>query len=88
MPHKNGRTATDNPSFQQLLDDVKTVVRDGEQLLRISAKQLKEKARTRAQSTDHLVRSYPYRVMFFVFAAGFATGVWASRSHRSYSDDD
>jgi len=28
MPQKNGRTSTDNPSFQQLLDDVKTVVRD------------------------------------------------------------
>ncbi|MDB6124892.1 MAG: hypothetical protein JWQ71_3885 [Pedosphaera sp.] len=69
----NGSTAT----LQQLIKDLKIVVRDGEALLKTGAGQLKEKAVAGAKATDEKIRKNPYPSMGIVFGLGLAVGVLA-----------
>jgi ElaB/YqjD/DUF883 family membrane-anchored ribosome-binding protein len=69
----NGRSAT----LQQLINDLKVVVRDGEALMRSGAGQLKERAVAGAKSTDEKIRRNPYPSMGIVFGLGLAVGLLA-----------
>lgn len=76
-------------SLQQLVNDLKVVVSDGEALLKNSAVNLREKARAGAKATDESIRRNPYPSMGIVFGLGLVLGVLAynlSRSHRRNID--
>jgi ElaB/YqjD/DUF883 family membrane-anchored ribosome-binding protein len=78
MRHKTGNGH--NVNVEQFMEDLKTVVRDGEEILKASAGGLKERAVSGAQSTDRLVRTYPYQTLGIVFGVGLITGLIASGS--------
>ena len=72
----NGRHA----DLQKFLDDMKTVVQDGQELLKVSAETLKEKAKVGAKSADRVIRSNPYQTLGIMLGAGFLIGLLISRS--------
>lgn len=67
-----------NVDLEMFLDDIKTVVRDGQELLRASAGQFKEKAKYGARETDRAIRESPYQTIGIVFGAGLVVGLLAS----------
>jgi len=67
-----------NIDIETFLDDIKTVVRDGQELLRSSAGQFKEKAIFGARETDRAIRQSPYQSIGIVFGAGLVLGLLAS----------
>ena len=67
-----------NMDIETFLDDIKTVVRDGQELLRASAGQFKEKAAYGARETDRVIRESPYQTIGVVFGLGLITGLLAS----------
>ncbi len=79
MPRKNGHKT----NLEQLLNDVKAVVRDGQEWLRIGATELRERTRVRAQSADQLVRGNPYRAVGVALAIGLVAGLLIGRPSRS-----
>ncbi len=83
------RTKTGNGQkvdLERLLDDLKVVVRDGEQLLKAGVSTVKERAITTAQNTDRVVRENPYRTVGVVFGLGIVIGLLAVTLFRSNSD--
>ncbi len=75
MPNEtgNGNAMT----LQRLLDDLKIVVRDGEELLKSRAAYLKRKTIERARAADQGIRKNPYAGIGAGFALGFALGLLA-----------
>jgi ElaB/YqjD/DUF883 family membrane-anchored ribosome-binding protein len=67
-----------NIDIETFLDDIKTVVRDGQELLRASAGQFKEKAIFGAHETDRVIRESPYQTIGIVFGIGLVVGLMAS----------
>ena len=83
------RTKTGNGQkvdLEKLLDDLKVVVRDGEQLLKTGVSTFKARALTTAQDTDRVVRENPYRTVAVVFGVGIAIGLVAVGLFRRGSD--
>jgi ElaB/YqjD/DUF883 family membrane-anchored ribosome-binding protein len=64
-------------NLQQLINDLKAVVNDGEVLLKTGATQLKEKAAAKARATDESIRRNPYPSMGIVFGLGILLGILA-----------
>lgn len=64
-----------NVGFEQLLDDIKTVVRDGEELLKAGVSEAKQRALVGAKTTDRAVREHPYKTLGVVFGLGVLVGV-------------
>jgi len=73
MRHKTGNGHSVN--LEKFLDDIKTVVQDGEELLKAGATQAKRKALEGAESTDKVIRSHPYQTLGLVFGLGFLAGM-------------
>ena len=74
------RTKTGNGhsvQLDQFIEDLKTVVQDGQELIRSSASGLKEGAVTSARSTDKLVREHPYQSIGVMFGVGVLVGLVA-----------
>jgi len=71
----NGR----NIDFEQFLDDIKTVVRDGEELLKAGVTEVKQRAMSRAKSTGRAVRENPYQTLGIVFGVGVLVGILMTR---------
>jgi ElaB/YqjD/DUF883 family membrane-anchored ribosome-binding protein len=74
------RTKTGNGhkvDLEQLLEDLKVVLHDGEVLLRSGVSSVKERASAGARSADSLVRENPYRTVAIVFGLGVILGVAA-----------
>ncbi len=67
-----------NVDIETFLEDIKTVVRDGEQLLKTGAGDLKEKALSSARITDRAIRQSPYQTIGIVFGVGLIVGLLAS----------
>jgi ElaB/YqjD/DUF883 family membrane-anchored ribosome-binding protein len=87
MRHKSGNGH--NIDLDQFLADIKTVVQDGEKLLKAGVSGVKEKTLAGAQSTDRLVRNYPYQTLGIVFGLGLIAGLIASNSFgRTTSEED
>lgn len=67
-----------NMDIETFLDDIRTVVRDGQELLRASAGQVREKAVYGAKQTDRAIRESPYQTLGIVFGVGLVVGLLAS----------
>ena len=74
------RTKTGNGhkvDLERLLEDLKTVVHDGEQLLKAGVTTFKQRALTGVQTTDRAVREHPYHSLGLVFGLGLLAGLLA-----------
>ncbi len=60
---------------EQFLDDLKTVVRDGEQLLKAGVSEVRQKALTGMKTTDKTVRELPYQTIGIMFGVGVLAGM-------------
>lgn len=59
--------------FEQLLQDLRAVVRDGEELLKVGVSSMRERALT----TNRLVHEHPYQTVAIAFGVGVLVGVLA-----------
>ena len=66
-----------NVQLEQFIEDLKTVVQDGQDLIRSSASGFKEKAALSARSTDKMVREHPYQTIGVMFGVGVLVGLLA-----------
>jgi ElaB/YqjD/DUF883 family membrane-anchored ribosome-binding protein len=73
MRHKTGNGH--QVDLERFIDDIKTVVRDGEELLRIGAVKVKERAQAGAQITDRTIRSHTYETIGIIFGIGMIAGM-------------
>jgi ElaB/YqjD/DUF883 family membrane-anchored ribosome-binding protein len=64
-----------NVDLEQLVEDIKAVVQDGQQLLKHGVSGVKERALLGAKTTDRAVRENPYQTIGLVFAAGLILGL-------------
>jgi ElaB/YqjD/DUF883 family membrane-anchored ribosome-binding protein len=76
MRHKTGNGH--NVDLETFMEDIKAVVRDGEELLKAGASNVKEKAILGAQRTDQAIRQSPYQTIGIVFGVGIIVGLLAS----------
>ena len=67
-----------NVDIETFLEDIKTVVRDGQELLKTGAEEIKEKAVYGARQTDRAIRKSPYQTIGIVFGLGLVVGLLAS----------
>jgi len=75
------RTKTGNgPSvdLEQLMEDIKVVVRDGQELLKSGVSGVRERALISAKTTDRAVREKPYQTIGIVFGVGLVLGMLCS----------
>jgi ElaB/YqjD/DUF883 family membrane-anchored ribosome-binding protein len=70
----NGR----NVDVETFLEDIKTVLHDGQELLKVGAGEVREKAIFGARKTDRAIRQSPYRTIGLVFGLGIVIGLAAS----------
>lgn len=71
------QTPAQQEQFEKLIADLKAVLRDGQELLKISVGTVKERALSGAQATERLVRERPYQSLGVVFGLGVLVGVVA-----------
>jgi ElaB/YqjD/DUF883 family membrane-anchored ribosome-binding protein len=73
------RQKTENDvTVEKFLEDIKTVVQDGERLLKAGATELKGQALKGARSTDELVRTHPYQTLGIMLGLGLIVGLMAA----------
>src|SRR5262249_34759185 len=75
-------------NLQQFVQDVKTVVHDGEALLKAGMAEAKKRAVSGAKSTDRVVRLHPYHSLGVVFGLGVFVGVLAVSMFLSSSSEE
>jgi ElaB/YqjD/DUF883 family membrane-anchored ribosome-binding protein len=78
-------------ALEQLLEDIKLVLRDGQELLRAGMTNVRQRARAGCETTDRVVKERPYQTMGLVFGVGILIGLLASTTlsrHRSELDED
>jgi len=79
-----------NVNIDQFVEDLKVVVKDGEELLKAGMSTAKERAIAGARTTDKAVRQHPYQTLGIVFGLGVLIGVLSSglrgRGEESYED--
>ena len=63
--------------LEHFLNDIKTIVKDGEELLKAGVSEVKQRALTGAQTTNRAVREHPYKTLGIVFGLGVLVGVLA-----------
>jgi len=63
--------------LEQFLNNIKTIVQDGEDLLKAGVSEVKQRAVTGAKTTDRAVRQHPYQTLGIVFGLGVLAGVLA-----------
>lgn len=76
MRHKTGNGH--NVDIERFLDDIKTVVQDGQELLKVGAGEVKQRAIAGARTTDRAIRESPYQTLGIVFGVGVIVGLLAS----------
>ncbi len=67
-----------NVDLERFLEDIKTVVRDGQELLKAGAGEVREKALYGARTTDKAIRQSPYETIGIVFGIGIIVGLLAT----------
>ena len=75
------RTKTENGhnvNVEQFIQDLKVVVRDGEELIKASFGGIKQRAIAGAKTGDQVVRGHPYQSLGVVFGLGVLAGVLAA----------
>jgi ElaB/YqjD/DUF883 family membrane-anchored ribosome-binding protein len=78
--------------LDQFMEDLKVVVKDGQELLRAGVSTAKSQAVASARTTDQAVRQNPYQTMAIVFGAGLLIGILSSGilgggSHEDEEED-
>jgi ElaB/YqjD/DUF883 family membrane-anchored ribosome-binding protein len=76
-----------NIDFEQFLNDIKTVVRDGEELLKAGVSEVKQRALTGAKTTNRAVREHPFKTLGIVFGLGVLVGVLAVGAFTSEEEE-
>jgi ElaB/YqjD/DUF883 family membrane-anchored ribosome-binding protein len=74
--------------LERFLEDIKTVVRDGQELLRIGMGNLTERARSGAESTIRLAKAKPYKTAGLAFGLGMLAGLFLAGAFSSESEMD
>ncbi len=77
-----------NVELGDLLEDLKTVVRDGQELLRASVGTLKERARSGAERTNTFVREKPYYGVGAAFGLGMLAGLLVAGLLKGRSEQE
>lgn len=77
-----------NVDIETFLEDIKTVVRDGQELLKAGAGQVREKAAYGARETDEAIRRSPYQTIAIVFGVGLIVGLLASGIAGGRAEED
>jgi ElaB/YqjD/DUF883 family membrane-anchored ribosome-binding protein len=85
MRHKAGNGHHVN--FEKLLEDLKVVVQDSEDLLKAGSTRVKEKAVAGAESTDKYIRENPYQSLGIAFGIGLIAGLFVL-GLRGRSEED
>jgi len=86
MRHKTGNGHS--VDMETFLEDIKTVVRDGQDLLKAGAGEVKQKAIHGAQTTDRAIRKNPYQTIGIVFGVGLVVGLLASGFFSGGSEEE
>ena len=86
MRHKTGNGHT--VDLDTFLEDIKTVVRDGQELLKAGAGEVKQKAIFSAKTTDRAIRKSPYQTIGIVFGVGLVVGLLASGLFSGGSEEE
>jgi ElaB/YqjD/DUF883 family membrane-anchored ribosome-binding protein len=81
---QNGNAMT----LQRLVDDLRVVVRDGEELLKFKTGQLQQQARAGVRAADERIRRNPYPSIGVVFGLGLIVGILAYNLTSSASSED
>jgi ElaB/YqjD/DUF883 family membrane-anchored ribosome-binding protein len=74
--------------LEQFLNNIKTIVQDGEQLLKAGVSEVKQRAVTGAQTTNRAVREHPYQTLGIVFGLGVLVGVVAFGLFTGEEEED
>lgn len=74
MENGNGHGAM---TLQKLIDDLKVVLHEGEELMKSSTAEMREKASRRLRETDESIRQNPYPSMGIMFGFGLILGLLA-----------
>ncbi len=81
-----------NVELDVFLEDLKAVVRDGQELLKSSANTFKQRALVGARTTDRAIRQSPYQTIGIVLGVGVLVGLLASgvfsRSTAEYEEEE
>ena len=64
-----------NVTLERLMEDIKVVVKDGEELLKTGMTGVRQRALAGAKTTDRAVREHPYQTIGAVFGLGVLVGV-------------
>ncbi len=81
-----------NVDLDRFLEDIKSVVRDGQELLKAGVGTLREQARIGAERTGTFVREKPYQTVGVAFGLGvlaglLVAGMWKVRSEEEEVED-
>jgi ElaB/YqjD/DUF883 family membrane-anchored ribosome-binding protein len=87
MRNKTGN-GTSGVTVENFLEDIKTVVRDGQELLRVGAQEMKGKAMYGAKLSDRAIRKSPYQTVGIVFGVGLIVGLLAASSYSRGSREE
>jgi ElaB/YqjD/DUF883 family membrane-anchored ribosome-binding protein len=74
--------------LERFLEDIKAVVRDGQELLKIGMGRLTERARSGAESTVRLAKSNPYKTAGIAFGLGILAGLLMTGAFSSESESE
>lgn len=77
MRHKSGNGHGHGMNIEQFLENIKSVVHSGEELLKSGATDVKERAISGARVTDETVREHPYQSLGIAFGVGVLVGALA-----------
>jgi ElaB/YqjD/DUF883 family membrane-anchored ribosome-binding protein len=83
----------EHANLDKFLEDLKTIVHDGQELLKVGAGEAKRRAVLGAQVTERQVREHPYKSIGIVFGLGIVIGLLASAvaggsSHRHAEEEE
>jgi ElaB/YqjD/DUF883 family membrane-anchored ribosome-binding protein len=68
----------EHANLDKFIESLKTVVHDGQELLKSGAQQARQRATLGAQVTDRQVHDHPYQSIGIIFGVGVLVGVLAS----------
>lgn len=74
--------------MERLLEDIKTIVRDGQALLQSGIGSVKHGVRAGAERTTNIVRERPYGTLGVAFALGVVAGLLTSSLLSARGEED
>jgi len=77
-----------NIDFEQFLDHIKTIVRDGEEMLKAGVSEVRQRAITSAKTTNRAVHEHPYKTLGIVFGVGVLVGILAVGKFSSEEEEE